>query len=474
MPNRSQPAIRPAVAIAAAGMVLALACSPAPEPAAPAADPPSLVLLVVDTLRADRLGVYGYPRDTSPRIDAFAREARIYRRAVASSPWTLPSHASLFTGKPPFAHGAHGFLVNEPVENSRPLRLEETTLAEVLATAGYETAAFVANSGYLARHWQLDQGFASYVVDRRPGSELNRRHVLPWLEERTSPSPFFLFVNYMDAHRPYQTASPDGTGSATGRTPAESEALLDEAIERILPRPEGPLPSSTDSLLRHVSEDYDAGVRNADHAVGQVLDALRRLGLDGETVVVVTSDHGEYLGEHRLVEHSKDVYQPVLSVPLLLRVPGGRSHEEIEERVVSHDLPHLVLRHWPAGLRGQLLAPFPDPFRPVVSELYFSRTKDLLHPRWGERFRRVRRAVFTGSHKWIASSDGADELYDLSEDPAESRNLAQERRAVAARARRALHSLLSSAGESSPRPDGTPPALDEATRRELEALGYVH
>ena len=137
------------------GPALLAACARAPRE-------PNVVLITLDTVRADHLSAYGYAVQTSPRLAGLARQATLYRRALASSPWTLPAHASLFTGRHVFEHGAHDFKVTEDIpDNAYPLGAEQLTLAEALKAEGYETVAVVANAGYLAKRYGLDQGFVS-------------------------------------------------------------------------------------------------------------------------------------------------------------------------------------------------------------------------------------------------------------------------------------------------------------------------
>jgi len=177
-----------------------LACAPDRRADAP----PNVVLLVLDTVRSDHLGCYGYGRPTSPGIDAFARGATRYTRSLSAAPWTVPTHASLFTGKAPLAHGAHTIKIEARGHpDVRPLDDDALTLAEVFAAEGYDTAAFAANTAFLARQWKLDQGFQTYHLERVRADALNRS-VFAWLDAH-GDEPFFLFVNYIDAHRPYDT-----------------------------------------------------------------------------------------------------------------------------------------------------------------------------------------------------------------------------------------------------------------------------
>jgi arylsulfatase A-like enzyme len=173
-----------------------------------------------------------------------------------------------------------------------------------------------------------------------------------------------------------------------------------------------------------VVEQYDRAIRNLDAQVGQLLERLQTLGLYDDTLIVVTSDHGEYFGEHQLVEHSKDVYQPVLEVPLIVKYPGQTEGEVVETRASLVDVPRMIL----AGLSSDLLERYGDHFHyalgahPILAENHFSRPKDALHPDYGHRFRRVRTALMQDGYKLIHSTDGNHELYRLEDDPDEVRD----------------------------------------------------
>lgn len=445
-------------------LILAPACSPATDRAPEVdASPPNVVLIVMDTVRADHLGSYGYKRATSPRVDAFSETATLYSRALSSAPWTVPSHASMFTGLPPLAHGAHTFPVEQQTRNVNSLNQDWLTLAEALSAEGYQTGAFVANAGFLARKWQLDQGFETYHVERVYAEKLNHG-VMSWLDQATPP--YFLFVNYIDAHRPYNVKSRPGFIDPPA---AEGVESLNRLIEEVLPATH-PVPTD---LAQEVIDQYDTAIANLDEQVGLLLERLDRDAAADDTVIIVTSDHGEYFGEHYLVEHSKDIYQEAIHVPLIVRGAGQREGAIDETLVVSHDLPGLVLAELPGDLQRRLstLFPYAPGERPVISENYYTRAKDLKNPVWGRRFQRVRQAVFDWPYKLIYSSDGKHELYDLAQDPREQNNLIDERPEVAARLSVALQELEQGRAVLPDGPDLSP--LDDDLRRRLEELGYV-
>jgi arylsulfatase A-like enzyme len=450
---------------AAALAALALGCRAEPPPAPPR--PPNVVIVTLDTVRADHLSAYGYPVRTSPRLEAFAAGATRYARAWATSPWTLPSHASLFTGKHAFEHGARTYPIDQPGNNVRPLLKGHVTLAEALREQGYATAAYVANVAYLGRRWKLHQGFDVYDVQHEMATERNA-DIQAWLRARDTTRPFFLFVNYMDAHRPYNARPRPGL--LPREVVQDKGALLNRLYKTVMPGREDAPPE----LVQAVIDQYDTAIANLDEELGRLLDEVQAAG---PAVVVVTSDHGEYFGEHRLVEHSKDVYEEALRIPLVVRTPG-QSQGRVESTAMSLvDVPRLVTEALPEPARSALRPHFPYvPGRhAVVAEVYYTRTKDLFHPVWGSRFQRVRTALVDWPWKLIRSSDGAHELHDLAQDPGERVQLLERRPEVAAGLTRALEALLATRKKSK---EGSPPEepeepLSPEDEEALRALGYV-
>ncbi|MCH7812728.1 MAG: sulfatase [Planctomycetes bacterium] len=440
-------------------------CAPEAPPPAPPRPKPNVILITVDTLRADHLSCYGHHRPTSPNIDRFAAGATRFTRAMATSPWTIPTHGSLLTGKLPFEHGAHTVKVREPVNNVRTLPLENVTLAEVLAGEGYRTGAFVANDGYLSAGSQFDQGFGTYHVDRVYGHVLNRE-VFKWLEADPQ-QPFFLFVNYIDTHRPYNTAL--RPGFIDPPAVQDQGQLVDRLYQRVMPGI-GPIPPD---LVAMVKDQYDTSVANLDAQIGALFDRLQTLGHYDRTVIVLTSDHGEYFGEHHLVEHSKDVYQEVLWVPLIVKGVGQERGRVIETPVSSTDVPNLIFAEFPKRLATRYRKLFPDApgNHEIIAENYYTRTEDLFNPTWGHRFDRIRTVIIDWPHKFILSSDDRHELYDLAADPRESQNLVESRgelaNKLAARIRR-VQSLRRRYEDAA-----LPQPLTEEQRRRLQGLGYI-
>ena len=426
---------------------------------------PNVILITFDTLRADHLDCYGYGRAVSPHIDEFARTATLYSRAMASSPWTVPTHSSLFTGKNPFEHGAHTFKVDTWMNNVSPLASSHLTLAEAFQQESYTTAAFVANAGFLGPRWQMNQGFETYHVERVESPMLNRR-IFDWLES-LEERPFFLFINYIDTHRPYNTTPRPGLL----KEPAvrDRAALLDALIDAVMGG-DGTIPPA---LAQKVIDQYDTAIANVDEQFGELTALLKKLGLYENSTIVITSDHGEFFGEHQLVEHSKDVYQEGIWVPLIVKSAGQKQGKIVETLTSSTDVPGLIFSDFSSDIRARYLKDFGDVpgNHPVVSENYYSRLNDLFNPTWGDRFNRVRTAIYEWPHKFIHSSDGHHELYDLMGDPGEKKNLLTELPEVAQRLSRALEQFRAERDRGSGVIVERP--LTEEEIDELRSLGYV-
>jgi arylsulfatase A-like enzyme len=437
-----------------------------PTAAAPAAS--NVLLVVLDTVRADRLGCYGHTRDTTPRLDAFAREhATRFTSARSSSSWTLPSHATLLTGLYPAEHGATHPRAGAdertlaPAWPAQPLRADAKTLAEELRERGWQTAAVVSNPLYLRHEFGLDRGFEHY--DDRPASLLWRYSALPqifgfhvwvgrrgyrdgrtitdlalrWLQRERRGGPFFLALNYMEAHAPYLP-----------------EAPFDRAFGDA--RPEDPLhpPEALEELL------YDRELAALDHQVGRLLDGLTRLELLDDTTVVITSDHGEAFGEHGFRKHDWTVFDEVVRVPLLIKPAGGRAAEVDATDVTGADVYERM--RVAAGLE-----PDARP-APVTSEWYQVDEPEVWEERLGVDLRRDLVCWVEEHRKVIVSTTGVVEAFDLVSDPDELRPLPLTEAEVAAAQERARRWW----SDNPPLERVTNP-VDAETLERLQKLGYA-
>ena len=429
-----------------------------------------MLFLVVDTVRWDHTSFGGYGRLTTPRLEMFARRATVYQRAYASAPWTLPSHASMFTGQFSFQHGVEARLQRDATGAETivdpPLVDAATTLAELLAAAGYDTAAFTANTAYMDKRYNLQQGFDEYFVKRLPGSEMVDL-ASAW-GTKARKAPFFLFVNLMDAHFPYNTAP--CPGAFEGAVP-EGEGPVRQLLDNVMP---GDKPANPD-LVRLVTDQYDRGISNADRAAGELLARLDSDGLLENALVIVVGDHGEFLGEHRFAQHSKDVYEQVLRVPLAIRHPEQHVGHRVERPVSLVQLFRTVLQACRVSESSipVVAAPGLDSTSPVLAEVYYSRVWDYTNPVWGKRFHHIRTAYYELPWKLIHSSDGLHELYDVVSDPAEARNLFSEESERAAMLLVKLAALKPlQEGPAEPMA-GPAPELDDEHLEALRNSGYL-
>ncbi len=437
----------------------------------------NVVLIVMDTVRADHLSCYGYARPTTPALDQLAAGADRYATARSTAPWTLPSHASLFTGKPAYLHGADALkLPGGAIADAAPLRPDELTLAEALAAAGYDTGAFVANRGYVNPRMGLDQGFAHFMNERFPAPRMSEL-ALEWLGARAGDRPWLLFMNYMDAHRPYNTTPlPPERAAQLPAPPASGEpdavASLEALYLHVFEREEPPPPE----MVQRVVDNYDLALANLDAGLAELFEGLREKGLYDDALIIVTADHGEYFGEHDLVEHSKDVYEEALRVPLIVKRPGQRAGRVIETPISLADVAGLTLdeacpaarpsRDAFAGARGA-----PGHF----AQARYARDRDL-KASWKGRFQRERDVLYVENFKLIRSSDGQHELYDLAADPHESRNVIGARAKEAATLMGRLQRELAR-GAARNKGAAALPELSDAELKALEAelvkLGYM-
>ena len=429
---------------------------------------PNIVLVVIDTARADRFSFNGYARQTTPEIAALGSEGAIYGQAATPAPWTLPAHSSLFTGLFPSSHGA----------DSGHLHLDDQfrTLAESLHDAGYRTHAYVANP-WAGRQYGLDQGFDEYEEfwrktqkdrmerDDAGAAELNGRidRFLAWRQDNPAAreQPFFIFVNYLEPHLPYNPPEP---WRSRFLSPGTDGAAV-ERLRKFKHPDEVKYVLGLDGLqagdLSVLSDLYDGELSYVDGKVGELAGFLRGRGLLDRTVLVVTSDHGEAIGDHGFLDHKMSVFQELLRIPLLVRYPAAvEPGQRIAEPVMLQDLyPTLLgLAGVPVenaqdrgdrreslvlpgirGLRreGRRSVPgqgegAPPAAGPVlVSE--FARPIQFLEI-IQERFPKVRiepwdRALVayrSGTEKLHWASDGRHRLYDLARDPLETTELAAE------------------------------------------------
>lgn len=438
---------------------------------APQSPHPSILFIVLDALRADRLGSYGYQRETTPFLDEFARRSVRFEKAIAPSSWTLPSHISMFTGRLPSEHGA----TLEPYDGRFP------TLAEILASKGFATAGFVANSMLVTRVQGMARGFLRWesiftgevdtlrrtsvgrLVEQKlyarfdfpehpPGRmdavEVNRRF-LRWLD--THPRrPFFAFLNFMELHEPYNP--PLAYASRFLKDPQPKKLRRRTAIQKV-----------DDEEARQIWDGgYDASLAFLDAQLRNLFTELERRALAENLIVVITSDHGQAILEHGLIGHRTSLYREQIHVPLLIALAGKTPQGYLVTDPVSLDaLPATIL-----GLAELNGSAFPAPsLVPLWSESPQQRTSwpvvaevaGATRPPTPEEIRRNTPTAFgwvkslvTPEWHFILQQNGRVELFSWKDDPAEMHSLAEtpQGRLVVRELRRELERIVPEATQA--------------------------
>lgn len=423
------------------------AVAAAPRPVLPPA-PRDVILIVIDTLRADHLPLYGYARDTAPSLRALARDSVTYLRATSPGTWTVPAHASMFTGLWPSVHGAERTAGERMT--ARPVRREVRTLAEILGDAGFHPAAFVGNWTFVTPSLGFDRGFREFFdgeVSYPPALVARFRAWLPAQDGR-----LFVFVNFLDPHEPFEPPPPLDV-----RFPRR-HAELGTWITRAIYSDRRPV---TPELVEHFTSQYDGEIVFVDRALGAVLRTLEKECRYDDALIVVTSDHGELLGEHGLGGHALFPFEPLVHVPLLVKYPRGwRAGEVVERRVSTRGIFATILESagvaQPAGVEAPTLDTPHDVWVEHVSD-----------EGWRQR------AGYDGSLKLTESvePDGTRlQVFDLARDPDELEPLPADGGAAAAPLRDALARFA-----AVPRPVNAQeaPPVDPLREQQLRHLGYV-
>lgn len=444
------------------------------------ADAPNLILISVDTLRADRLGCYGYDRPTSPTIDQLAAEGVVFDDASTTSPWTLPSHASMLTGLYPRRHGmrlpVHTIGAARRAAKDQGLRtgnyeVSQTTLAQQLAAAGYTTAAFV-NFDYVGERYGFDRGFQRFQLIENDAGNPDSSPVGPqavdWLRKNTG-QPFFLFLHFYDIHAPY----------------ASLPAYRDQFVHPY-DGPVGPTAyvhmgqiirgeyQPTDADVQFFNDIYDAGIRQFDDVVAKLVAALEQANLLDNTVIVLTADHGEQFMEHGNLSHGENHYQEVMRIPWIMRGPGLPPGKRVSGMVSLVDmvptLSAIVGLSCPAGLDGIDVAAGWQDGNEALNERYLFAEADIAdNLEFEPGTFDVKKAIRDGRYKLHYDTVTEDrELYDLDLDPGENNDLADAEVQIGDRLMERLDQFLSAPATS----QSVAPLTAEQIRN-LKSVGYL-
>ena len=459
-------------ALAASILTAGEACSTGPPRR------PHVVLVVVDALRARNLGCYGYARPTSPVIDRLAREGALFESAFSVGGNTTTAMPAIFTGH--YAHVRYGdpwapapFGMDRFRRTPGPVGLPDsmTSLAEYLSAAGYRTAGFITNP-FLKSTFRMNQGFDHYEeIFNEAGvpygsAEQVAERALGYLRGLDWKQPTFLYLHLMDTHGPYRKPDPDFLGPGE-----EAQASFYARFER-WEKLRGVEAADHESDLRYMTAAYDTSIRHADRAIGQILQLYEDHGLTDRTLVFLTSDHGDEFLEHGGTTHKGTLFEELIHVPLVARVPGAGRGSRVGALVRNFDVMPTILDYVGLGENTDRMAALS--LRALVEG----------GPPADERtvyasFPHVR-MIRTDRFKLLRYADGREALFDLARDPGETRNL-NEARYRDEDARRHLVSLrvlldetvrgleAQGAGEG-PASEG---AIDAQTLEQLRALGYV-
>lgn len=464
---------------------------------------PHVIVHCIDTLRADRLGFYGYTRPTSPFLDDLARDSIVFENAIAQAPWTLPSVASYLTSTYPTTHGVFRI--------GRHLPEHLQTMAETMRAAGYQTVGYVQNA-FAGSASGADRGFDVFFdrlsprdtedgrPDRHPLGEL-----LQWLDQRESRQPLFLYVHTVEPHWPHHTPRNPGP---FGTWTEDQKAELDLLLKRFRKLRRGPPAEPEEGKTRRIAElravhaqiaertelavdQYDNGVRRADENAKRLVDTLQRGGYWEQAFFLLFSDHGEELGEHGYWQHDQSLHGELIHVPLLLRVPGGSQGRRIEAPVQLIDvLPSIaeligapshptwegrsfltLAELGPAsgdGTVGEAHAAPGDERIAIAERVNLGRDDPLLKSSRGD----IEVALVSRQWKGILHGElNALRLYDRSRDPGETRDVSGEHAETARELRHEAEEWLASrpiegAGAIHRR-------LSNRAVENLRALGYV-
>lgn len=407
--------------------------------------PPDVILIVIDTLRAKSLSLYGYERDTDPNLVAFARDAVTYENAMSTGTWTVPAHGSLFTGRLPSFHGAER-VAGGKFARATPINPDVPMLAELLSADGWNAGAFVANSTFVAPALGFARGFEPFVGDNRPAEKVVPQ-AIEWFERQSRPT--FLFLNLLEPHEPYEPSHPF-VDAYPGRDDSYGSRITPFYWDDKELTPE---------MLEHFRSQYDGEIRSMDVVLGAFLEQLRKEGRYDESLIILTSDHGEMLGEHGLAGHGISAHQEIVHVPLIVKRPGNvdggtRVSRRVSTMAIFADILDVAGIPAPPGTQA---SPLDRPHDVWVEDINIP----------GDRVT----VAFDGDEKLVhvyqADQQQSAELYDLGEDPGEnSPKDPMTRKDLGVTLLR--HKAL-------PRPthDLPPPVVDPMREEKLRELGYV-
>jgi len=452
---------------------------------------PNVIVITLDTVRADHLSLYGYGRDTTPNLNRLAQESVVYTNAISTGNMTLSSHASIFTGLYPSWHQAH-----LDGNHALPLDPQCPTLAEILSSKGFDTVSIVSNYIFLSYGFGLDRGFAYHdatprvpmlggtrlysfrdairnffsffgeparlMETFRKADEINGAAFAALDRDISRGKNFFLFLNFMDAHWPYLPP-----GDFATRYPGRNSRVRYSTAEQQVLRLQRPLPDWEREAL--ISQ-YDGSIAYLDWSLGKLFEQLKQRGLYDNTLLIIAGDHGEAFGDKAIFGHALAVYQDEIHVPLMIKYPHSARKAVITDSVSLVDLMPTALDALgykiPPGIQGEsLLRLTPGASRELISE-GFTGTRSTT---FNKRFQGTQQAIFSGPMKFIEWSTGKRELYDISRDPNELHDLMSAKTESGFEGK--LTEFLRAAAQR--HKQGQLPSHSSKTIENLRSLGYL-
>ena len=445
----------PATALVAVALLALAGCGGPFRPA----PPKGILVILVDALRADQLQLYGSKVAIAPRLDALGPESVVFERAFSPASWTRPALPSLFTGLYPSEHGLTDFVGSAGQYKGAVLSESALTLAEEMKAAGRRTA-MVGYQTLLSARFGMAQGFDFYNNNTNGGERIRKRF-LEWFDEAPG-QPFFAYLHYLDIHWPYCPPAP-----TWGRVdPTPNETITCDDWRGLRERIRSGETVLTEADRRALAARYSEEMMALDWELGALFDELKRRGVWDDLLIVVTADHGEELAERGGIEHGHTLYDELLHVPYIWKLPlawdGGRGRREsglVETRTLMPTLVDVVGQPPPAGVSATSLLPWLGP-----------RPKPEPPTTWVVAESNGIFAVRTATHKLVVTPAAKKvELYDLVADPRERHDLAPARPPELAE----LQGLMRK-WRAGLRPiEAGDTALDDETTEELKALGYL-
>ncbi len=436
---------------------------------------PHIIVIIMDTVRQDRLSCYGYSRDTSPNLMRLSQTSRVYDNAYSTSGWTSPAHASLFTGVFPIVHGT--------TQKNWMMDRKLTTLAEILSAVGYKTFA-VSENPWVSKLFNFDQGFSEYyetwrIRNENPKENLAYQLFQKFISQTSRDKPFFVFINFMEAHNPYNSSHQFfGHFSSNKSIYCTDNSWQGFFLGRRKFSPEE---------IQQLNEHYDEEILYVDDLIGDIVDLLVEKQIWDETIFIVTSDHGENIGDHGMMDHVFSLYETTIKIPLLIHYPrlfppGTRDGQFVQ---ILDILPTLL------GMIGvdderihfqgvDLTKNDPRNERAVICEYDYPQqvlsnySKKERESEALAKFKRRIKSIIFNDHKFIWGDDGRHELYDLGTDRGETFNLIDQAESFEIKTdlQNKMEIFIRNYKMIGQRKDGSK-KIDEETLRALRSLGYV-